>query len=151
MNDIFSRAGSFEVRFPKKEIFPLLCPKTEEKWIPGWTCDVVYSQSGVNEPGAVFRTRAAFGAEMLWTTHTYNFEDGIVGFTNFAAETFVFNFLIKVEELAENLCRLTFSHQFIPVGAKGLELIESYKTEDFPARLDGLGKLMEKYLGSERQ
>jgi hypothetical protein len=146
MNDIFTRTGSFEVRFSKKKIFPLLCPKTEEKWIPGWRCDVVYSISGVNEPGAVFHTPEAFGTELIWVTQTYNPETGKVEFTNFAPEAFIFNFFIKVEELAENLCRLTFTHEFKLIGAKGIELIETYRAEDFAARLNGLGKRMEKYL-----
>ena len=32
-----------------EEFFPLLCPKREEEWIPGWECETVWSHSGCNE------------------------------------------------------------------------------------------------------
>jgi hypothetical protein len=76
---------------------------------------------------AATRPPAAFGTGLLWAAHTYKPVEGKAGFTNFAAETFAFSFLINVEELAENLCRLTFTHQFIPTGAKGPELIDATK------------------------
>ncbi|MBI9075408.1 MAG: hypothetical protein JEZ02_08370 [Desulfatibacillum sp.] len=38
-----------------RDLFPLLCPVLEEKWIPQWEYDLVYSKSGVNETGCIFR------------------------------------------------------------------------------------------------
>ena len=38
------------------EIFPLLCPARERDWIPGWTCELIYTESGYAEPGCIFRT-----------------------------------------------------------------------------------------------
>lgn len=40
------------------EVFPLLCPVREYDWIPGWTCEMIYSDSGYAELGCVFRTRS---------------------------------------------------------------------------------------------
>ena len=37
------------------QIFPLLCPIEEYKWIDGWECELVYSESGVVENNCVFR------------------------------------------------------------------------------------------------
>jgi hypothetical protein len=39
---------------PPGEVFPLLCPVRERDWIPGWTAEVVYSESGVAELDGVF-------------------------------------------------------------------------------------------------
>lgn len=39
-----------------ERIFPLLCPVLEYDWVPGWECELVYTESGVAESGAVFRT-----------------------------------------------------------------------------------------------
>ena len=37
-------------------VFPLLCPVREYEWIEPWSCDMVFSASGVAENNAVFRT-----------------------------------------------------------------------------------------------
>lgn len=48
-----------------ERVFPLLCPVREREWLPGWTCRIVHSRSGVAEPGAVFTTVDARG-ETVW-------------------------------------------------------------------------------------
>jgi hypothetical protein len=76
----YERHGSFLVGHAKRAIFPLLCPKAEEAWIPGWQCEVLHSRSGRNEPGAVFRTVGAFGGEVIWYTREYDQARGVVEF-----------------------------------------------------------------------
>ena len=39
-----------------ERIFPLLCPVREYDWIPTWSCDMIYSESGVAENDCVFAT-----------------------------------------------------------------------------------------------
>ena len=57
-----------------KAIFPLLCPVLEEKWLPNWKYDLLYSKSGVNETGCIFREDISgthyFGETVtaIWTT-----------------------------------------------------------------------------------
>ena len=47
-----------------EKLFPLLCPARETDWIPGWTCDLVYTTTGYVQPDCVFTTGAdnPFGA-----------------------------------------------------------------------------------------
>lgn len=40
----------------RESVFPLLCPVEEFRWIDGWNCELLYSDSGVAEDGCVFRT-----------------------------------------------------------------------------------------------
>lgn len=141
----YTRTGSFEVNFSKEKIFPLLCPKMEEKWIPNWECQVVYSSNGYNETGAVFKTEKAFGTALTWYTNTYDQAKGIVEFTNFS-EDLIFNFHIQVHPLSEKKCRLDFMHTFRALNEKGMALMDGYKSENFQDRLYGLGKLMTIYL-----
>lgn len=42
------------IKAPAATIFPLLCPVLEEKWIPDWQYEMVYSDSGVNETNCIF-------------------------------------------------------------------------------------------------
>lgn len=146
MSREYTREGSFEVDFSKEEVFPLLCPKMEEKWIPNWECQVLYSLSGYNENGAIFRTENAFGVELIWYTNRYDILNGRIEFTCFAKDKLVFNFTIQVLQLSEKKCQLIFTHRFVAINKIGIDLIETYKVEDFKGRLSGLGKLMMIYL-----
>ena len=51
---------------PAREIFPLLCPVREAEWVPGWKHRMVYSASGLAEPGCVFATPNDDGTESIW-------------------------------------------------------------------------------------
>ena len=64
----FAREGVIDIRASLEDVFPLLCPKREEQWIPGWECETIWSHSGYNEEGAIFRTTKPYGTELYWTT-----------------------------------------------------------------------------------
>jgi hypothetical protein len=40
-----------KIQAPPEEVFPLLCPVRETEWVRGWDPIVVYSHSGLAEPG----------------------------------------------------------------------------------------------------
>jgi hypothetical protein len=39
-----------------EELFPLLCPAREADWIPGWDCELIYTDSGYVEENCIFKT-----------------------------------------------------------------------------------------------
>jgi hypothetical protein len=45
-----------KIQAPPEEVFPLLCPVREAKWVKGWDPIVVYSHSGLAEPDCIFLT-----------------------------------------------------------------------------------------------
>jgi hypothetical protein len=47
-------------------VFPLLCPEREKEWLPDWDARMIYSESGVAEPRAVFATRDSDGCDVVW-------------------------------------------------------------------------------------
>ena len=51
---LFDRPSQVDIREPKKSVLPLLCPIEEYKWIPGWSCELIYSESGKNERDRIF-------------------------------------------------------------------------------------------------
>ena len=67
----FQRIKTFDVKGKPEEVFPLLCPVREYEWIPGWSCLMRYSESGVAEKNAVFETTEMMHRKVLWTTVTY--------------------------------------------------------------------------------
>jgi hypothetical protein len=39
-----------------EELFPLFCPTREADWIPGWDCELIYTESGYAEENCIFKT-----------------------------------------------------------------------------------------------
>jgi hypothetical protein len=137
----FIRTGKIVVSTTIDDIFPLLCPKREETWIPGWECDVIFSRSGFNERGAIFRTKKAFGTELIWYTVEYDLKNRRIEFVNFANDICVFNFIIDLVTFDETIT-MTFTHKFTPLSPAGVKFIEGIKAEDFPGRLKALQGLL---------
>ena len=44
-----------KIKASPQQIFPLLCPMQEYKWIDGWQCEMVHSDSGAVENNCVFK------------------------------------------------------------------------------------------------
>lgn len=68
---IFLTANMF-VPFQPDAIYPLLCPVREYEWIDTWKCEIVRSESGVNEKGCIFRTNFdGLGGPEIWVTSVF--------------------------------------------------------------------------------
>jgi hypothetical protein len=68
----FERKMNFTVNGTPDRVFPLLCPIREYEWLPGWSCRMVHSATGVAEKNAVFHTTEILGRTAVWTTVTYD-------------------------------------------------------------------------------
>ena len=58
-------------------VFPLLCPVLEADWLEGWDPLVVFTNSGVAEPGCVFMTKAT-PHPAIWFVTRHEPERGLV-------------------------------------------------------------------------
>jgi len=56
---------------PPEKVFPLLCPVRESDWVPQWQYRMIYSESGIAEPGCVFITPEEDGSESIWQCTEY--------------------------------------------------------------------------------
>ncbi len=142
----YMRRGEFNIRASLEEVFPLLCPKREEEWIPGWECETLWSQSGYNEEGAIFRTTKPYGTELFWNTLEYDLQKKVVDFLISSPHRFMLRFRIDVKATDEGLLTISFSQTFTSVSEEGEELLNQYRTEDFAGRLGSLGELMSQFL-----
>jgi len=68
---IFMTANMF-LPYQPADIYPLLCPVREYEWIAEWKCDLIKSESGVNEKGCIFRTNfEGCGGPEIWVTSVF--------------------------------------------------------------------------------
>ena len=147
----YVRTGQFTVPAPITDIFPLLCPKKEEEWIPGWECDVVSSNSGYNEENALFRTDKPYGTELYWYTIAYDIVHKRVEFLVTASHLYFLRFTIGISNPETSESIITFTQRFSSVSENGVALIEQYKQEDYQAKLQKLGDFMAHYLRGAKQ
>jgi len=69
--DRIERKARIDVSATAEELFPLLCPVREYEWIPGWACEMIWSESGFAELDAAFTTRVGLFGKSLWTCVVY--------------------------------------------------------------------------------
>jgi hypothetical protein len=132
-------------------VFPHLCPKREEEWIPGWECETIWSNSGYNEEGAIFLTIKPYGTALYWTTLQYDRNKKIVDFLITAPRLYMFRFKIELSENRNGLLTIMFTQVFTSISEEGSIFIERYKDEDFKGRLKNLEEFMNRHLEEKRK
>lgn len=103
-----------EVSAPPEAVFPLLCPVREYEWLDGWTCEMIYSESGVAEENCVFRTPLG---PSTWNVNRYE-PPKRIDFTVMSAEQ-VLRLTITLEPTATGGTKLTWKRTFTGLNAEG--------------------------------
>jgi hypothetical protein len=147
----FARSGVIHCKAAVEEVFPLLCPKREEEWIPGWECDTIWSKSSFNESGAIFRTTKPYGTELFWTTIQYDIDQKIVDFLITAPRLYMFRFKIEIDAGSDGILSITFTQVFTSISDEGNTLLKLYEAEDFTAKLKSLEEFMNRHLEGKRK
>jgi hypothetical protein len=147
----FIRTGVFHSTATIKDVFPLLCPKREEEWIPGWECETIWSHSGYNEEGAIFKTLKPYGTKLYWTTLQYDLNKQIVDFLITAPHLYLFRFKIELEVADDGLLALKFTQIFTSISAEGNAFLNRYRSEDFAGRLKNLEEYMHRYFAAQNE
>ena len=60
--------STHELNFPPEAVFSLLCPVREYDWVEGWSCTMIFSQSGVAEENCIFQTSSPHGVSTWYVT-----------------------------------------------------------------------------------
>jgi len=147
----FARGGVIHCKAKVEEIFPLICPKREEEWIPGWECETIWSNSGYNEEGAIFRTMKPYGTELYWTTLKYDMGNRMVDFLITAPRLYMFRFKIDLDVIDDHPTKICFSQVFTSISEEGNAFLNRYRNENFQARLKDLEKYMNCHLEEKRR
>jgi hypothetical protein len=147
----FTRNGIIYCQASIQQVFSLLCPKREEEWIPGWECQTLWSKSGYNEEGAIFKTAKPYGTELYWVTLQYDIANRIVDFLITAPHLFMMRYIITVDAKEADRLAITFNQTFTSVSDEGDICIDRYQQEDLQARLNALKEYLQKFLDRKQQ
>jgi hypothetical protein len=136
-------------RAPVDRVFPLLCPVQEALWLPGWSAQILHSDSGVAELGCVFRTRDAEDCEHIWIVSRYEPAAGLIQFVQFLPGRCVLRLDIAVAPEPGG-CRSHWNYTvdgLVPAPPDGFA---AYAQAPFSARMAHLETSLASYLATSR-
>jgi hypothetical protein len=108
-----------------EKVFPLLCPVREAEWLDGWQYAMIYSESGLVEEGAVFRTPHEGEADTVWIVTKHDPGRRQVEFTRFTHASRICVLRIAVSPKAENSSIVDISYTYTATAPDGNAFIES--------------------------
>jgi len=121
-----------------KEVFPLLCPVREHDWIPTWKAEMLWSESGLAEEGAVFKT----GSE-TWIVTEYEPMKRI-NFVRYNPDV-VTRLKIDITE-EQGKTRMLWVQSQVGTTEAGNSDVESQKAEGFTGMVKSLEAMLYYYL-----
>jgi len=145
----FIRVGSFALEASPERIFRLLCPVREYDWLPGWSCTMVYSESGVAEPNAIFLTRHPFSPRLVWTLITYE-PPRLVEYLVVSGVDLVMRLSIALAEAEGGATSVRWEMLFTTATRKGaLATAREFSAERYEAMMHERKRQLQSYLSRE--
>lgn len=137
--------GKFSLNFNSKAIFPLLCPVEEYKWMPGWRCEMIFSQTGVAEKDAIFLTKTEDGIESVETIINYD-PYNLIEFLIVKGTDTVERLRIELKEMNKNVTELYWTHICTAYSDVGRERAQKSSNETFNVFLEDRKRELHYYL-----
>lgn len=135
------------------QVFPLLCPVREGDWAHGWakSCTLVYSASGVAEPGCVFVTSHPPLPDTTWIVTRHDPGTGIVEFARVSPGVEAVTLSIAVQPEG-NGSAVAIRYVITPLpGTVPAGIDQRWDVDDFNTDLAWWEASMNHYLATGRQ
>src|SRR5690349_11276448 len=114
---------------PPHRVFPLLCPVREPEWIPGWSCELIHTASGLAEKGCVFRTESPSGrGTMIWVMTAYEAAER-VEFTCVTTDELVMRIEVGLRDHGGRTA-LRWTREYTATGPEGRAWLSALREED---------------------
>lgn len=133
---------TWEVPAPPDQVFPLLCPVREYEWIPGWSCDLIYSESGRAEQDCIFRTTFAGEGEEVWVITRHEPDARRFEVVRFIEGSRVVRVDVSLSAPAPDSTTLVWTQTITALDDAGNAYIDSFSEEAQRARMGLLGKML---------
>ena len=139
------------INAPVNRVFPLACPYEEYKWIDGWDCDIIHSESGKVEDGCVFTEKrsvpllhdSADGAT-TWYAVLHDPEDFRLHFV-LVTPISIIKYEIEMEDPGDDTTVIKLDFTLTALNARGNTFIDRAGKEKVSAMLMGLGHMLKHY------
>ena len=118
---------------PPATVFPLLCPVREAEWLDGWRYRMLYSVSGLVEPGAVFSTPNDGEADTVWIVAQHDPEMFQVVFARFTPESRTCTLTLAVTPVERGRSSVDVCYTYTGLTPAGNACLERFTAEAFLA------------------
>lgn len=138
-----------QIQAPPEVVFPLLCPVREGEWLEGWAehCELIWSASGVAEPGCVFRTTDEGRPETVWIITDHDPDRGVISFARVTPGLAASTLHIEVDGSADGTSAVSIRYVVVPISREGeAYTAERYERTDLLASVVWWERSMNHYL-----
>ena len=114
-----------------EKVFPLLCPVREAEWLDGWRYDMIYSESGLVEEGAVFCTPDEGEEDTVWIVTRHDPRTYRVDFARFThgSRTCMLKIVVKAKD--ENSSYVDIAYTYTSIMPAGNAFIDKFTEAAF--------------------
>ena len=133
------------------QVFPLACPYEEYKWIDGWDCDIIYSESGKIEDGCIFTEERsvpllhdAEGGATTWYAVLHDPDDFRLHFV-LVTDISIIKYKIEMEAAVDGATLVTLDMVLTALNERGNTFIANDGRKKVSAMLMGLGHMLKHY------
>ena len=132
-------------------VYPLLCPVREAEWLDGWDYQMIYSESGLIEAGAVFSTAHAGEPDTVWLVSRYEPDDFRIDFTRFTPDSRTCLLEITVHERDPESSYVDIKYTYTTLSPAGDAYLNTLTSDAFLEAVRFWEKSMNHYLDTGRR
>ena len=150
------QTATINVAADPNAVFALMCPVREYEWEPGWTTNLILSNSGLVEKDCIFTTPAGASAgstdesgEALWVTSEYDADARRLTMIKFTPGECVTRLDIAVAP-TDGGSTVTTSYEHTALNERGRKIVDDHDAANLEAMMSGWRERIEALPGREK-
>ena len=112
-------------------VHALICPVKEAEWLDGWDYDLIFSNSGVAEPGCVFISRSKGEKDTIWLITNRDDQACKTEFARITPESRVAHLTVRIEDAGKHTSRVDIKYTITALTEAGNNFIGNFTEENF--------------------
>lgn len=140
-----------KIKASPEQVFPLLCPVEEYKWIDGWQYEMVYSDTGAVENNCVFKEEKTspilydLAVPTHWIVSLYDPEKYRIQFVLLAGTMAIAKVDVEIQGLGEKLSSIAWTFTITSLSEEANRIISASTEQKAKLILSILGKSLKHY------
>jgi hypothetical protein len=123
-----------------------LCPVREADWIDGWQYDMIYSHSGLAEPGCVFTTPSPDNKTTTWYISEYDPKQFIIEFIRMTPAEMVVKISIRLTDNGNGTTTTDILYEYTSLSEEATRWIMEELDAAFRSNMSYWEKAIDHYL-----
>ena len=112
-------------------VHALICPVKEAEWLDGWDYDLIFSHSGVAEPGCVFISRSEGEKDTIWLITKRDDQACETDFARITPDSRAAYVTVRIEDGDKHTSRVDITYTITALTEAGNKFVENFTEENF--------------------